>query len=120
VSLADFRGKETLVLLWDTGCGFCRQMLPELLALEADPPRDGPRLLVVIPGDSGSPQAVNFRSAVVIDRDSSAARALGLDGTPVAVLIDANGTIASDVVVGARAVLDLASGEPSARTRASA
>jgi peroxiredoxin len=30
VKLTDFRGKETLVLFWNPGCGFCEQMLPDL------------------------------------------------------------------------------------------
>jgi hypothetical protein len=28
VELADFKGEETLVLFWNPGCGFCRQMSP--------------------------------------------------------------------------------------------
>jgi peroxiredoxin len=30
VDLADFRGRETLVLFWNPGCGFCQRMLPDL------------------------------------------------------------------------------------------
>lgn len=120
VGLDQFRGRDTLVLLWDTGCGFCQQMLPELKSWEEHPPEGAPQLLVVVPGDSGQLQAVTFRSPVVIDRDSSASYALGLDGTPTALLIDADGNVASEVVVGAQAVFDLANGRQGHGERASA
>src|ERR671912_793376 len=36
VELADFRGEQTLVLFWNTGCGFCQQMLPDLKQWESE------------------------------------------------------------------------------------
>jgi thiol-disulfide isomerase/thioredoxin len=38
ISLQDFKGKETLVLFWNPGCGFCQQMLPDLKEWEAGAP----------------------------------------------------------------------------------
>jgi hypothetical protein len=51
---------------------------------------------------------------VVLDQGFTAGRAFGATGTPSAVLIDAQGRIASPVAVGAAAVLALAAG-PEAR-----
>ena len=50
VALADFRGKETLVLFWNPGCGFCQQMLPDLKEWEANSLENAPKLLVVSAG----------------------------------------------------------------------
>jgi peroxiredoxin/uncharacterized membrane protein YphA (DoxX/SURF4 family) len=47
VALADSWGSETLVLFWNTGCGFCQQMLPDLKEWEANAPEGAPRLVVV-------------------------------------------------------------------------
>ena len=45
---------------------------------------------------------------MVLDQQFAAGRAFGASGTPSAVLVDAKGRIASEVAVGAPAVLGLA------------
>ena len=108
VDLADFRGKETLVLFWNPGCGFCQQMLDDLKALEADPPEGAPRILVVSAGTQEANKAMGLRSRVVLDQGFSVGRSFGASGTPSAVLVDSEGKVASEVAVGAPAVLALA------------
>jgi peroxiredoxin len=110
IDLTAFRGHPTLVLFWNPGCGFCQQMLPDLQTWEANPPPEAPRLLVVSAGTVEANQAQELRSPVVLDQDFSAGRAFGATGTPSAVLVDAQGHIASPVAVGAAAVLALAAG----------
>ena len=34
MALEEFRGRETLVVFWNPGCGFCERMLPDLKAWE--------------------------------------------------------------------------------------
>jgi thiol-disulfide isomerase/thioredoxin len=114
VDLAAFRGARTLVLLWNPGCGFCRQMLDALKAWEANPPAGAPRLLVVSTGTVEENRALGLRGPVVLDEGSAAMRAFGANGTPMAVLVDAEGRIASEVAAGATAVLVLARGEQDA------
>jgi peroxiredoxin/uncharacterized membrane protein YphA (DoxX/SURF4 family) len=106
--LSDFRGQITLVLFWSSTCGFCRQMESDLLAWEADPLEGAPGLLVVLNGATPGNQLVNFRSPVVIDRDGAVSEAFGAYGTPMAVLIAADGTVGSEVAAGSEAVLTLA------------
>ncbi len=108
IDLTNFRGHETLVLFWNPGCGFCARMLNDLKAWEANPPKNAPKLLVVSTGTVDENQAMGLRSAVVLDQGFSIGRAFGAGGTPSAILVDAMGNIASEVVAGAPAVLVLA------------
>ena len=112
VSLSDLRGDKTLVLFWRPSCGFCQRMLTDLKAWEANPPEGAPRLLVVSTDSVESNQAMGLHSPVVLDPDGmGVGRLFGATGTPMAVLIDAEGKIASELAVGAPAVLALAGQE---------
>jgi peroxiredoxin len=103
VDLADFRGRQTLVLFWNPGCGFCEQMLDDLRAWDANPPEGAPQLVVI----STAP-VEGLRSPVLLDPDFKVAGTFGANGTPMAVLVDEEGQIASEVAPGAEAVLALA------------
>jgi methylamine dehydrogenase accessory protein MauD len=107
VRLADFRGRDTAVLFWSTTCGFCRSLEPVLQAWEDDQPEGAPNLLVVLDAPLEDRQSVPLRSPVLIDRDAAASGSLHGSGTPTAVLIDANGAIASQPAVGADAIRPL-------------
>jgi methylamine dehydrogenase accessory protein MauD len=104
----DFRGEETLVLFWNPGCGFCQQMLPDLKEWEATSMEDAPKLLVVSAGTEEANEEMGFTSPVLLDQQFSVGRAFGASGTPSAVLVDAEGKVASVVTVGAPAVMELA------------
>jgi peroxiredoxin len=108
VELANFRGEETLVLFWNPGCGFCQQMLPDLKKWEATSPEDAPQLLVVSAGSEEANNEMGLTSPVLLDQQFAVGQAFGASGTPSAVLVDAEGKVASDVAVGAPAVLELA------------
>jgi hypothetical protein len=53
-------------------------------------------------------KAMGLRSPVVLDQNFGVGSAFGASGTPSAVLVDEEGRIASEVAVGAPAVLSLA------------
>ena len=108
VGLEDFKGEETLVLFWNPGCGFCKQMLPDLKEWEARAQEGAPKLLVVSAGSEEANEGMGLGSTVVLDQQFSVGRAFGASGTPSAVLVDAEGKIASEVAVGAPGVLELA------------
>jgi thiol-disulfide isomerase/thioredoxin len=115
VSLDDFRGEETLVLFWSPACGFCQEILPDLREWETAPPEGAPGLLVVSDGTVEDNEAMGFSSPVVLDHTYAVSDAFGATGTPSAVLVDEEGRLASEVVVGPSAVLELArSGRTSA------
>jgi hypothetical protein len=87
-------------------------MLTDLQTWETHPPAGAPRLLVVSTDSVESNQMMGLRSPVVLDQDGMRVGGLfGATGTPMAVLVDAKGNIASEVVAGAPAVLALAGQE---------
>lgn len=108
VELTDFKGRETLVLFWNPGCGFCRKMLPDLKAWESSRIKKALEILVISTGSAEANQVMGLRSTVVLDQSFSVGRAFGVGGTPSAVRVDAEGRISSQTAVGATAVLSLA------------
>lgn len=109
VNLSDFRGSKTLVLFWNPGCGFCERMLDDLKTWEANLPAGAPKLLVVSTGSVETNQALGLRAPIVLDQNGmSVGSKFGANGTPMAVLVDANGKVASELAMGAPAVLALA------------
>jgi peroxiredoxin/uncharacterized membrane protein YphA (DoxX/SURF4 family) len=112
VSLADLRGKETLLLFWSPECSFCQQMLFDLKELEAEleanPPADAPEILIISEGTEEDNLRMGLRSPVVLDHEYAVEDAFGVEGTPSAVLVDKEGRIASEVRVGAQEVFKLA------------
>jgi thiol-disulfide isomerase/thioredoxin len=114
VDLADFRGRPTLLLFWNPGCGFCKTMLPDLKAWDAEPPAGAPRMLVVSSGSAEANRSMGLRTTVVLDETFAAGEAFGATGTPMAVLVDADLAVASEVAVGRDAVLALATRTPAA------
>ncbi|MBW3632535.1 MAG: redoxin domain-containing protein, partial [Chloroflexi bacterium] len=107
VKLADFAGHPTAVLFWNPGCGFCQRMVDDLKAWEADKPEGAPNLLVVSTGEVEQNREQGLKSPIVLDSGFTVGRAFGASGTPSAVLVDAEGKIASGLAVGAPTVISL-------------
>lgn len=118
LDLARFRGSKTLVVFWNPDCGFCSQMLDDLKAWEKQRPKKAPKLLIVSQGSAEVNRAMGLRSPVVLDNGPTAMFEFGANGTPMAVLVDENGNIASEVAAGAEAVLALARGGGAQRATA--
>jgi hypothetical protein len=85
-------------------------MLDDLKAWEAAASPTAPKLLVVSTGAVEANRALGLRAPVLVDQASTIAPAFGANGTPMAVLVDEEGRIASDLAVGAPDVLALARG----------
>jgi thiol-disulfide isomerase/thioredoxin len=107
VELSGPRDEETVLLLWNPGCGFCQQLLPELKAWEAHRPAGAPALVVVSTGERAANAAHGLLSPVLLQQGFEAGAALGLSGTPSALLVDRAGRIASAPAVGGPAVMAL-------------
>ena len=113
VDIADLRGHETALLFWSPACGFCQQMVADLLAWERQRPATAPNLVIVSTGSKASNETLGLRSLVLLDPDSKMMAAFGANGTPMAVLVNADGNIGSDLAVGKNAILDLINAEGS-------
>lgn len=110
IKLARFRGSETVLVFWNPGCGFCQQMLDDLKAWEATRPKSAPKIVVVSSGTAETNRAMGLRSPILLDEGFAVAGSFGASGTPMAVLLDVGGHVASEVAAGARGVLELAKG----------
>ena len=110
VTLAIFRGHDTVLLFWNPSCGFCRAMHDDLLAWERSTNGKSRHLAVISSGDAESARSEGFRFPVLLDPRSAVSAAFGANGTPMAVRLDGEGRVASAVVAGAEAVLSLVSG----------
>jgi hypothetical protein len=102
------------VLFWNPACGYCQSMLDDLKAWETSRSAMSPRLLVVSAGSVEANRAMGLHGPVTLDERFETGRAFGAVGTPSAVLVDKDGRIASEVAVGAPAVLALADGQVAA------
>lgn len=107
VSLATLRGEGRRVLLVfaDTACGPCHDLLPDI-ALWQRTLGPGVPVAVVATGDRGrlaADAAAHGLVDVLFDADGAVSRSYRLNGTPSAVLIEADGT-AGPPVAGAPAI----------------
>ncbi len=102
IDLDAYQGAPVLLVFWDPGCPFCKQLLPHILSFEQATTRV--RMVVISEGDVAANRGLGLASPVVRDDHREIARAFGATVTPAAVLIGAKGTVASGVAQGAQAV----------------
>jgi peroxiredoxin len=105
--LDDFLGTETLFVFWDPGCGSCREIREQLLAWEADRLPGTPQLVLVTSARGDDIRGEGFSSPILLDPERTAANALGASGTPMAVLVGADGRVAWPLAIGGRHILRL-------------
>jgi thiol-disulfide isomerase/thioredoxin/uncharacterized membrane protein YphA (DoxX/SURF4 family) len=106
LSLSTLRGASSILLFWNPGCGYCQKMLDDVKAWERQAASDTPRLLVISSGTVEANRQLGLRSLIVLDQNFSAGKALGVGGTPSALLLDAHGRIVSKVAVGRDQILN--------------
>ena len=102
-SLRDLRGQRVLLVNWSPSCGYCEVIAEPLAQLEADLATAGVDLVFVTSGDVDSNRALVERSGLhapmLLKRDD--VDPFGGMGTPAAVLLDEQGTIAAPLALGA-------------------
>jgi peroxiredoxin/uncharacterized membrane protein YphA (DoxX/SURF4 family) len=111
VDLAGMRGREVALLFWNPTCGFCGRMLEDLRAWERSDRSSAPVLLVISRGSAEQNRDQGLRSPILLDEGFATAQAFGATGTPMAVLIDSDGRVASGVAAGGQAVMDMLAGK---------
>jgi peroxiredoxin len=109
IRLTDFRGRRLVLLFWDPDCSFCQQSRRELVTWEARASERvaACRLLVISAASAHPVPPLGLRSPVLFDPEMRVARKYMVGGTPMAVLIDEEGCVASHVAAGSWAVLSL-------------
>jgi peroxiredoxin len=111
--LEDFRGKHVLLVHWDPGCGFCRQIGPELAALQGGLRKRKTELILVSHRDADSNRALaeecGLDCPIVLQPEREVVAAFSGLGTPAAYLLDEEGRVARPLAVGADRVPVLAS-----------
>ena len=115
-SLAEFRGRRVLLIFFGPQCGFCLQMLPRIAALPVGggngKVNGGPVPLVITSGEVAENRRVfgenGVACTILVQTRIDVAAKYQAFGTPVGYLIDERGAIASELAVGAEALLALA------------
>jgi uncharacterized membrane protein YphA (DoxX/SURF4 family) len=101
VDLASMRGRELLLVFIRPGCWACHAILPDLLERAAEPPVDGPALVIISRGSPDENSDLRQLGApVLLSPIASVAAAFGVAGTPAALRIDGSGRVASDLAIG--------------------
>ncbi|UXU75063.1 MULTISPECIES: TlpA disulfide reductase family protein [unclassified Paracoccus (in: a-proteobacteria)] len=97
-SLADYRGKVVLLNFWATWCAPCREEMPALDRLQAEMRGDDFEVVAIASGHNPPPAIDKFLTEagvshlpVLLDPRQELARAMGVMGMPVTVLIDREG-----------------------------
>jgi len=120
-SLAQYRGQPALLIFFNPACGFCRELLPRLkeqierakqkAETEVRGRSEHPVVLVISTGEAEVNRELfnehQLASAVLLQKESEVATAYQDNGTPSGYLVSAEGGIASEVAVGAEALLAL-------------
>jgi peroxiredoxin len=105
--LDEYRGEPFVLAFFNPGCGYCQQLSPRLGEL-AEGSR---RLVLVSQGEKEDnlrlQEAHRWRCDVVHEDDWAVVQAYQTYGTPSGYLIDAEGRIASPLVLGADGLLEL-------------
>lgn len=96
--LSDFRGQPMLVNFWATWCAPCREEMPSLDRLQAAFADTPFKVMTIATGRSPAPAIDRFFAETGVshlprhrDPDMRLARAMGVLGLPVSVVIDAEG-----------------------------
>lgn len=109
--LTEWRGQRVLLTFFNPKCGYCVKMAPDLAALPLDGAGGRPIPLVVSSGDAEALRQLvgehRIRCTVLQQQQSEISAAYKAGGTPMGYLIDEEGNIASEMAIGADALLAL-------------
>jgi peroxiredoxin len=112
VTLADFRGKQVLLVHWSPACGFCQRIAADLAGLEGKLRKRNAELVLMSYGDAERNRTLaeehGLSAPILLQEDGKPHPVFGTQGTPVGYLLDEEGRIASALAVGANEVPELA------------
>jgi peroxiredoxin len=110
--LSEFHGQDLLLIFSNPKCGFCTKMADDLAALPLSGENGWAVPVVVTTGDLEENRKIverhGIRCVVLRQEEMEVASRFRAQGTPMGYRIDKEGRIASDLTVGAEALLKLA------------
>jgi peroxiredoxin len=111
LSLSDFRGGRVLLVFSDPKCGPCDELAPQLQEIHL--PRPELQVLMVsrrdVEANRAKATALGLTFPIVLQKQWEVSLKYAMFATPVGYLVDEQGILASDVVVGVGPILALAS-----------
>lgn len=119
VTLAQFRGKRVALIFFSPTCGYCQQIAPEIAALPVDE-RDGyPVPVLLTAGDREANRNLVQEHSIpcpvlLLQQQPEIVGAYRVTGTPSAYLLDEEGVIAGEMMVGSEEVMALVRPQPPA------
>jgi peroxiredoxin len=121
--LSEFREQNVLLIFFNPQCGYCTKMAADLAALPTDGVDQRALPVVVTTGDAEENRAIvehyGIRCLVLLQKQMEVAEKYRAQGTPMGYRID-GGRIASELAVGAEALLQLAIAPDQIEPRAAA
>jgi peroxiredoxin len=112
LDVGTLRDRRTVLLFWNPSCGYCNAMLADLKSWERTRSKRAPELVVISTGSAEANRKQRLRSPILLDQSFGAGRVFGATGTPAAVMLDEEGRVASEVGLGAPAVLTMLGAVP--------
>lgn len=109
VKMATLYARQRFIVFWNPECGYCQKMLPQLRELALLDSRDAQQLMILSTGSIERNREMGLRSPVLLDHAFRVGSALGVQGTPSAMVIGVGGTVLGPVAIGASQILALAS-----------
>jgi peroxiredoxin len=101
-----------LLIHWDTQCGFCRQIAPDLAELQTGLRKQKTELVLVSYQDAESSRTLaaehGLDCSILVGSERATIDAFATLGTPAAYLLDENGRVMKPMALGANEVVELA------------
>lgn len=105
--LPDLRGQQTVLLFLDADDPAHATMLDRVQGWERSRPAGGPTIVVVARGRANDEERLGLSSLVLLDDAGELRHAFGVEDAPSAVLLDEDNRVASEVLVGPDAIVEL-------------
>lgn len=108
LDLMELAGQLVLLVFWSPVCEWCLALKAELQAWERSEGGAATLTVILTTGSRDVKEGQGFLSPILLYEDGLVARAYGSTGTPGAILVDADGAIASQLAVGGEGAMELA------------
>ncbi|MBL8850801.1 MAG: TlpA family protein disulfide reductase [Planctomycetaceae bacterium] len=120
LSLADFRGHQTLLVFSDPDCGPCDELAPRLQSLHSE--HADLKVLMISRRDMDATRdkaaTLGLTFPIAMQKQWELSLKYGMFATPIGYLVDEQGVLQSDVAVGVEPILQLAGVSAAAATGA--